>query len=151
MKRLKSIWIFKGEIEKMKSKKLNEEKEIMLNSQKYKEGITEMKSEKLNEEEQILLKNNLDNNQSKKEKEKTKTKTEADNYNNEEQLESLVISAGIELSKLKSLAKCIDIVVDYDDEINFNQNDIENLVIILKNMIDETSEQFEKIEKHLNI
>ncbi len=102
-----------------------------------------MKREALTNGRKTLSKNSIDTHKTGQKEDK------AVNGNNEEQLESLVISTGIGLSKLKSLIKFVDTVID--DEINFNKNDFENLIIILRNMIDETSEQFEKIEKYLDI
>ncbi len=79
-----------------------------------------------------------------------KNETYSENkMNNTEQLESLIVSIGNILSMTKSLTKCIDLFID--DEINFKKNDIENLLSILKNMLDDTSEQFEKLEIYLNI
>ena len=67
----------------------------------------------------------------------------------DEELRNIVMSLGNEISSMKSMAKCIDII--NDDEINFNKGDIDNLISILNVMLQSIEDKFNAVEEYLGI
>ncbi len=101
--------------------------------------ITKKGEKNMKKTTDIFNKNTMENNPSKK---------QADEKRNE-QLESLIISLGSILSMSKSLVVCLDILIS--DEINSDKSDIENLIIVLKSQLNEALEEYEKLERYLEI
>ena len=64
-----------------------------------------------------------------------------------EKFEDEMTELGDTLGLSVSLVKTIDIISD--DEINFEKQDMENLTVILKNLIEDAAVQYSKIEKLL--
>ena len=64
-----------------------------------------------------------------------------------EKFEDEMTELGDTLGLSVSLVKTIDIISD--DEINFEKQDMENLTVILKNLLEDAAVQYSKIEKLL--
>ena len=61
-----------------------------------------------------------------------------------ESIENNIYSVGIELSKITSLVKFIDIALN--DELDVTQMDLANLTLLLKEKVFEINKKYDKIE-----
>ncbi len=69
--------------------------------------------------------------------------------NNIEQLESKIQSVGIDLTIIESLINVLNKCISEDSDIN--RTDLENLVIVLKRMICNIINKYDKIEAILDL
>ena len=69
--------------------------------------------------------------------------------NDDKELKNLVKALGNEISSIKSMAKCIDII--NEDEINFKKSDIDNLISILNVMLQSIEDKCNAVEEYLGI
>ena len=69
--------------------------------------------------------------------------------NDDKELKNLVKALGNEISSIKSVAKCIDII--NEDEINFKKSDIDNLISILNVMLQSIENKCNAVEEYLGI
>ncbi len=68
---------------------------------------------------------------------------------NEENLKENICSAGIDLSLIETLVKFLDTALN--DELNISHTDTANLTVILKNIVNNLKEKYEKLEHSLNV